>query len=73
MSYDKIIIKIENEGSGSRMVLITDNHIKHIIQHLVYFYKPGMLRHIILHIKLYLLARKENIPIINLDDIINRK
>lgn len=65
---DDLIIHTENYWSAQ--VLITDNHSKHIKQHLLHLWKPRIFVHVIEHLKMMRAVRRLGLPK-NIGDVIN--
>ena len=69
MSWEDALIQEENQN-GPKFVLITDDHERHMKGHLRSIHKPGMVRHLFEHLKLYIRAKSLGLPHISIEDII---
>jgi L-ascorbate metabolism protein UlaG (beta-lactamase superfamily) len=67
---DQLLIQVENEVPKEAIVLITDDHAAHLKGHLRFFWKFGMLRHIFIHIKLKIEAKRKGIPVIHFSEVL---
>jgi len=73
VSFEKALIYAENNNYiEKKFAMLFDDHLKHIAKHLPYFWRRGMITHIIRHVRLYFAWRKNNLPKIQLEDIIKR-
>jgi hypothetical protein len=72
VSFEKALIWSENNGNVLYPMLF-DDHLQHIAKHLPYLWRKGMIAHVFQHVRLYRAWRKNNLPKIQLEDIINRK
>lgn len=66
MNYEDRVIASEN--NHPQFVLIIDDHKRHILAHLPYLWRKGMLTHILTHLKFW---RTKPITI-TLDDVMRR-
>ena len=66
MRIGDLLVKVENENPDKAIVMIVDNHKKHLKSHIRFFYKKGMFKHIFRHIKLAYLKNKQKLPTIEL-------
>lgn len=73
MSYwEQALIEHENRN-GPKLVLAFDNHKLHLKGHLKAIHKPGMIRHLLQHLRLYIRAKRLGLPRPSpLDEIIER-
>jgi hypothetical protein len=66
-------IDAENEGKPGIIVVVTDDHAHHIKRHLPYLWRPMVFGHIVQHIMSWYKQRREGLPVISVDDIVNRR
>ncbi len=69
MTWEDALIQEENQN-GPKLVLITDDHERHLKGHLRSIRKPGMMRHLFKHLMLYIRAKSLGLPKLSLDEII---
>lgn len=72
-SDEDLLIEVENQFPDRSVVLIIEDHGKHLLRHTRYFYRKGMVRHIFQHLKYMFLKRKQGLPTLSLDDFIRNK
>lgn len=68
--FDLFLIKIENNNPRKAICIIFDNHYLHLKNHIRYFYKSGMVHHLLEHIKCWRYQYKKGLPVIDTDRIV---
>lgn len=69
MSWEDALIQEENK-SGPKMVLIFDDHKRHVLGHLKFLHKRGMSGHVWAHLKLWWLKKYKRLPKISIEDVV---
>lgn len=73
MDYTKIIIRNENLEDPLFPPMLTDDHIRHLINHIPYIWKPNIFKHCIEHVKLHRKRKSMGVPIIEVGEIIRNR